>query len=218
MHLKASTVPDVWISSEHVENSVDASPTQLLSLAIKKRRSLYEAKERDFRRELLHTGMIQTLCRFLGEGRARRRRRRHRAGSKKRRWDERSCAESEDEELNGEWSGDGPSSPKRYPDPHAQTSIQTWVDDGINDEPKRSSLEVAGQLSDDSEDHLVPEEEVCEEDGSLKRLLRFDGDKGEQEIQCYDKTSSELADLFDQQLREESGDLEFSDSSYTLLD
>jgi len=98
MHLKSS-VPDMWTSSEHVENPAGTSPTQLLSLAIKKRRSLYEAKEHDFRKELLHTGMIQTLCRFLGEGRAKRRRRRYRAGSRKRRWDARSCAESEDEET-----------------------------------------------------------------------------------------------------------------------
>jgi len=54
------------------------APTQLLSLAIKKRRSLYESKDRDYRKELLHTGMIQSLCKFLGEGRALRRRSRRR--------------------------------------------------------------------------------------------------------------------------------------------
>ena len=61
------------------------TPTQLLSLAIKKRRSLYESKDRDFRRELLHTGIIQTLCKYLGEGRALRRRskRKRRSNSQK---------------------------------------------------------------------------------------------------------------------------------------
>lgn len=53
------------------------TPTQLLSLAIKKRRSLYEGRgERDFRREILNTGMISKLCIYLGEGRAKRRRNR----------------------------------------------------------------------------------------------------------------------------------------------
>jgi len=52
------------------EENDELAPTQLLSMAIKKRRSLYESKDRDFRKELLHTGMIQTLCKFLGEGRA----------------------------------------------------------------------------------------------------------------------------------------------------
>jgi hypothetical protein len=214
MHLKSAD-PDMWASSDQTENPAEATPTQLLSLAIKKRRSLYEAKEHDFRRELLHTGMIQTLCRFLGEGRARkRRRRRHRnSSSKKRRWDERSCTESEDEEAsehNGEWSGDCPISPKRSPDPHSQTTIQTRVG-GDCDESNRSALEVVEQ-SGENTDRLVPDgEEVCEEGGPLKRLLRFDGAKDEhplQAIQCYSD------ELFDQQLREESGEL---DPSYTLL-
>ena len=56
------------------------SPTQLLAVAIKKRRALYSEKHRDYRRELLHTSFIQSLCKHLGEGRARRRRR----GGKKR--------------------------------------------------------------------------------------------------------------------------------------
>lgn len=59
----------------------ELAPTQLLSLAIKKRRALYESKDRDFRRELLHTGMIQSLCKFLGEGRALRRRSRRKRRS-----------------------------------------------------------------------------------------------------------------------------------------
>jgi hypothetical protein len=72
-------------STSSDDDSSAFSPTELLSLAIKKRRSLYEAKERDFRRELLHTGMIQSLCKHLGEGRAKRRRsRRHRSSLKRR--------------------------------------------------------------------------------------------------------------------------------------
>jgi len=61
-------------NSSSDENDECVPPTQLLSMAIKKRRSLYESKDRDYRKELLHTGMIQSLCKFLGEGRALRRR------------------------------------------------------------------------------------------------------------------------------------------------
>uniref|UniRef100_A0A1I7XL57 Uncharacterized protein n=1 Tax=Heterorhabditis bacteriophora TaxID=37862 RepID=A0A1I7XL57_HETBA len=53
----------------------ETSATQLLSLAIQKRRALYARKERDYRQELLQTGFIQFLCKHLGERRARRRRR-----------------------------------------------------------------------------------------------------------------------------------------------
>jgi len=200
MHLK-TTVPDTWAASgEHAEKLADTSPTQLLSLAIKKRKSLYEAKEHDFRKELLHTGMIQTLCRFLGEGRARKRRRRHRNGSKKRRWDERSSTESEyEEEHNGEWSGNGPTSPKRSPDPISQTSIQTWV----GGEPNRSSSEDVTCV-DGNTDHLVPMLEVCEESGPLKRLPRFNGtnDEDEQRSYAFQSVDDMMAKLCDQQLQE----------------
>jgi hypothetical protein len=50
------------------------TPTQLLALAIQKRRSLHERKDRDYRRQLLHTGMVRQLCQYLGAGRAKRRR------------------------------------------------------------------------------------------------------------------------------------------------
>ncbi|CAJ0938895.1 unnamed protein product, partial [Mesorhabditis belari] len=49
--------------------------TQILAIAIQKRRALFNSKERDYRRELMHTTVIQTLCKHLGEGRAKRRRR-----------------------------------------------------------------------------------------------------------------------------------------------
>lgn len=56
------------------------TPTQLLALAIRKRRELYDRKERDYRRELHHTGMVKQLCRYLGaEGRAKRRSRKSRS-------------------------------------------------------------------------------------------------------------------------------------------
>ncbi|VDP04844.1 unnamed protein product [Heligmosomoides polygyrus] len=47
------------------------SPTKLLAIAIQKRRALFGRKERDYRLELLQTGFIQSLCKHLGERRAR---------------------------------------------------------------------------------------------------------------------------------------------------
>ncbi|KAI1720490.1 Target Of Splicing [Ditylenchus destructor] len=98
----------------HLENSFSASssvfpqsgdslsmtPTQLLSLAIKKRRSLYDSKDYDFRRVLGNTAMISTLCKHLGEGRAKRRRNRRskrRHSSSRSHWADRTMSESEDE-------------------------------------------------------------------------------------------------------------------------
>ncbi|KAI1719661.1 nucleotide-sugar transporter domain-containing protein [Ditylenchus destructor] len=98
----------------HLENSFSASssvfpqsgdslsmtPTQLLSLAIKKRRSLYDSKDYDFRRVLGNTSMISTLCKYLGEGRAKRRRNRRskrRHSTSKSHWTDRTMSESEDE-------------------------------------------------------------------------------------------------------------------------
>lgn len=72
--------------SRYENHDSSLTPTQLLSLAIKKRKELYQEKHNDFRRELLHTGMIRLLCKHLGKDRASRKRsRRHR--SEKRRWD-----------------------------------------------------------------------------------------------------------------------------------
>lgn len=66
-------------------DDAELTPTQLLSLAIRKRRELYDRKERDFRRELLHTGMVRRLCKALGdEGRAKRRRHRKSGRSRSR--------------------------------------------------------------------------------------------------------------------------------------
>lgn len=102
-------------SSDDVDNSL--SPTQLLALAIKKRRRLIEDKDRDFRQELLHTSVIQSLCKYLGENRAKARRskRRQRRRPIKRRWsqegDDRSDQEVPDPDFhsftpkNGDHSG-----------------------------------------------------------------------------------------------------------------
>lgn len=75
------------------EDEYDTNPTHLLSLAIKKRRTLLDARDSNMRVELQLTGMIKSLCKFLGEDRAKRRHRhrrcrsRSRSHSKKRRWD-----------------------------------------------------------------------------------------------------------------------------------
>ncbi|CCD68622.2 Target Of Splicing [Caenorhabditis elegans] len=54
-------------------------PTDLLSLAMKKRRALYNQKERNMRCEVLQTSFITSLCKHMGESR-----KRHRRGGKKR--------------------------------------------------------------------------------------------------------------------------------------
>jgi hypothetical protein len=73
-----------WDSSDENEDKTEdaedtlLTPTQLLSMAIKKRRVLFSNKERDYRCELLHTALIQSLCKHLGESRASRRHQRKR--------------------------------------------------------------------------------------------------------------------------------------------
>uniref|UniRef100_A0A0K0D892 WHIM1 domain-containing protein n=1 Tax=Angiostrongylus cantonensis TaxID=6313 RepID=A0A0K0D892_ANGCA len=54
-------------SDEDGCGEMEMSPTILLAIAIQKRRALFGLKERDYRLELL-----QTLCKHLGERRARR--------------------------------------------------------------------------------------------------------------------------------------------------
>ncbi|KHN72236.1 hypothetical protein Tcan_06472 [Toxocara canis] len=77
----------------------EVNPTRLLSMAIKKRRVAYSRKERDLREELLHTGLIQSLCKFLGEGRARRRK--HRRSKQGRR---RTSSSTSPVDRKREWS------------------------------------------------------------------------------------------------------------------
>lgn len=76
--LNSSSCSSGYSSSN--DEFVEMTPTQLLALAIRKRRELYDRKERDYRRELHHTGMVKQLCRYLGaEGRAKRRSRKSRS-------------------------------------------------------------------------------------------------------------------------------------------
>lgn len=74
-------------TTENASSSTTLTPVQLLSLAIRKRRSLMDQKHKDLRLELLHTGVIQHLCKSLGESRAAKRRLRRRSRAKRRRWD-----------------------------------------------------------------------------------------------------------------------------------
>jgi len=84
------------VKESELDEELTISPSKLLTIAILKRRSVCEAKERDFRREVLNTGMIQSLCKWLGTHRRCRKggnRLRRRSSSWKRRWDERSDVE-----------------------------------------------------------------------------------------------------------------------------
>uniref|UniRef100_A0A0R3RRH3 Bromo domain-containing protein n=1 Tax=Elaeophora elaphi TaxID=1147741 RepID=A0A0R3RRH3_9BILA len=54
-------------------------------MAIQRRRNIYNSKERDLRRELLHTSFIQSLCKYLGERRAKRHQQRRAAKRHRRR-------------------------------------------------------------------------------------------------------------------------------------
>jgi hypothetical protein len=87
----------------------EVSPTHLLSLAIRKRREIFDQKkEPDLCRELLNKALIQHLCTQLGEGRSKKARRHHRSRSASKRRRSRSqddenleakrpCIEDEDE-------------------------------------------------------------------------------------------------------------------------
>nr|CDP98244.1 BMA-TOS-1 [Brugia malayi] len=67
------------------EYDSDFSPRTLLTMAIQRRRIIYNSKERDLRRELLHTSFIQSLCKYLGERRAKRHQQRRAAKRHRRR-------------------------------------------------------------------------------------------------------------------------------------
>jgi len=138
-------------SSSCDDTEEQVTPTQLLSLAIKKRRSLYESKDRDFRRELLHTGMIQTLCKYLGEGRALRRR------SKRKR---RSNSQKQPSELTKSYA----ISNDQLKGMDVQKNVDTKMDVGlisnhldqpVVEKPEPTMLELNGDLED--EDAVVPE-------------------------------------------------------------
>lgn len=73
---RISSCPSTSTSEDDEFTSVaPQSATQLLAIAIKKRRALAAQKNRRLHLELLHTGMIQSLCKHLGEKRASRRKR-----------------------------------------------------------------------------------------------------------------------------------------------
>jgi hypothetical protein len=56
-------------------------PTEILNIAIRKRRELFDQKEPDLCRELLNKTLIQHLCQQLGQNRSSRKSRRHRSRS-----------------------------------------------------------------------------------------------------------------------------------------
>lgn len=59
--------------ASQLEETLGMTPTQLLGMAVKKRRELNAVKDRSYRLELLQNAFIQSLCKHLGERRARRR-------------------------------------------------------------------------------------------------------------------------------------------------
>lgn len=63
----------------------ETTPTEILNIAIRKRRELFEQKEQDLFRELLNKTLIQSLCQQLGQGRYKKSRRHRSRSSSKRR-------------------------------------------------------------------------------------------------------------------------------------
>lgn len=148
----SSSGTSLYSSCSSSENEYEEiNPTQLLSLAIKKRRAVYNRKERDFRQELLHTGLIQSLCKYLGEVRVRRRRHRRSkssrnrsAANRKREWsDNANLANSESAKVELTAF----SSPKianlgdniGVTQPNIQCSVRA-VSDGYDSEPPQKKL------------------------------------------------------------------------------
>ncbi|CAK5073097.1 unnamed protein product [Meloidogyne enterolobii] len=102
--------------TENASSSTTLTPVQLLALAIRKRRGLMDQKHKDLRRELLHSGFIQILCKSLGESRAakRRLRKRRKGAAKKTRWDCQNSGSPPPDSTNDStsdsvvhWSGSG---------------------------------------------------------------------------------------------------------------
>ena len=133
------TSPSSSSCNSSCEDNEELTPTQLLSLAIKKRRALYESKDRDYRRELLHTGMIQTLCKYLGEGRALRRRSRRKRRS------------SHSQKRSHAMVDDNNPLPKAYQVSNEQLENM----DQPHQKPEPTMLELNGD-TDDGDDAVVP--------------------------------------------------------------
>ncbi|CAK5023436.1 unnamed protein product [Meloidogyne enterolobii] len=149
--------------TENASSSTTLTPVQLLALAIRKRRGLMDQKHKDLRRELLHSGFIQILCKSLGESRAakRRLRKRRKGAAKKTRWDCQNSGSPPPDSTNDStsdsvvhWSGSG--------------------DDcyGSDDEGQRSCKRFKVDL-DATQGHLAFSELTSSDSGSVQAL---DGD------------------------------------------
>ena len=84
----------------------DSNPTQILSIAIRKRRELHESSEGDLYREILNRKLIQHLCRQLGQKRSRRHSRR-RGGSRSRSASKRKMLDGDESETKRQRGSEG---------------------------------------------------------------------------------------------------------------
>uniref|UniRef100_A0A1I7S2S7 Expressed conserved protein n=1 Tax=Bursaphelenchus xylophilus TaxID=6326 RepID=A0A1I7S2S7_BURXY len=75
MSFAASSSQAKFAKAEN-DKEKEVTPTKILTIAIRKRRELLEEKEADLRREIQHKYMIQSLCQYLGDSRAKKRRQR----------------------------------------------------------------------------------------------------------------------------------------------
>jgi len=183
---------------EAYSGDAKVSPTKLLSLAIQKRRELYEARgERDYRKELLHGSMIRVLCKHLGSesrsanrrNRQRRRKRRHQSKAVVwNSWDEQGsdcssgCESEEDLIFNGNGNSITSSTDHHlfdYPHPIEHMSS---ANSGI-----QTSLSAAGGPSPSVLDQLVPSErgvtvvgqQECVIGEPLRKRLKVDEPRAE---------------------------------------
>uniref|UniRef100_A0AC35U8T2 Activin_recp domain-containing protein n=1 Tax=Rhabditophanes sp. KR3021 TaxID=114890 RepID=A0AC35U8T2_9BILA len=96
LHSVAVSLNSSKVSTKHESliNSPQVSPSVLLGMAIKKRRMMADNKEHDYRRELLNTGVIKCLLKYLGESRVRKQK-----TSLKRSFVERSYSEGQESDM-----------------------------------------------------------------------------------------------------------------------
>ncbi|CAD5226305.1 unnamed protein product [Bursaphelenchus okinawaensis] len=97
----------VAFSSDVSKDKKEVTPTKILSIAIRKRRELLEEKDVDLRREIQHKSMIQTLCKELGDARAKKRRTRRKSkkGKKDDQYEQLFEYESEEDAVSTSKSG-----------------------------------------------------------------------------------------------------------------
>jgi len=151
------------------------SPTKLLSLAIQKRRELYEARERDLKREILHGSVIRVLCKHLGESRSANRRNRQRRRKRRRQskaeswswdsWDGQGsdcssgCESGDDLSFNGDGidiTSSPPSSVEHhhlFDYPHPEHSAHSGIQTSLSSATGGPTVLLLDQL-----DQLVPAE------------------------------------------------------------